>query len=84
MTDRITSAEIEQQAAQWAARADACALDPQADAELQSWLASDTRCVGAYAMALAALARVADAIGSLDMPQEPETGTASTLSNQSA
>lgn len=58
MPNRETSAEIEEQAARWAARLDRAPLTDEEQAALDAWLAGDTRRVGAYAMARAALARV--------------------------
>lgn len=53
MTRRETSAEIDVAAAGWAARVDAAPLDDLAQAELDAWLAGDTRRLGAYARARA-------------------------------
>ena len=58
MTARESSAQIEQQAAIWAARLDARALTPAEQADLDAWLSGDSRRLGAWAMARAALARV--------------------------
>ncbi|MCP1469912.1 transmembrane sensor [Sphingobium sp. OAS761] len=58
MTSRESSAEIERQAAIWAARLDARALTSAEQAELDHWLAGDSRRLGAWAMARAALARI--------------------------
>ena len=56
MIRRETSAEIDAVAAGWAARVDAAPLDGAAQAELDAWLESDTRRLGAYARARAMLA----------------------------
>ena len=58
MTVRESSAQIEQQAAMWAARLDARVLTAAETADLDAWLAGDSRRLGAWAMARAALARV--------------------------
>lgn len=49
-----TSADIEQAAAEWVARAEGGALNPVEEAELQAWLAGDDRRLGAYVRAQAA------------------------------
>jgi len=51
-----SSAEIDDAAAEWAARADAGALDPHDAQALEAWLAEDPRHLGAYARAGAVLA----------------------------
>ena len=56
MIRRETSAEIDAVAAGWAARVDAAPLDRAAQAELDTWLAADTRRLGGYARARAMLA----------------------------
>ena len=58
MARRETSDEIDAAAALWAARVDGAPLTPAEDAELQDWLAADTRRLGAYARARATLVRV--------------------------
>jgi transmembrane sensor len=58
MPRRETSDEIDERAAQWAARVDNAPLDPAGEAELQAWLAGDARRLGAYARARAILVRV--------------------------
>lgn len=58
MTVKESSAEIEQQATLWAARFDATSLSAADRKELDVWLAGDSRRMGAWAMARAALARV--------------------------
>jgi transmembrane sensor len=58
MPRRETSDEIDDQAALWAARVDNAPLDPAEEAELQAWIAADTRRLGAYARARATLVRV--------------------------
>jgi transmembrane sensor len=58
MSNRETSAEIEEQAALWAARLDHAPLTIEDEAALNAWLSGDSRRLGAYAMARAALARV--------------------------
>jgi len=51
-----SSAEIDDAAAEWAARADAGALTPHDAQALEAWLAADPRHLGAYARAGAVLA----------------------------
>ncbi|MGE5565209.1 MAG: FecR family protein [Parcubacteria group bacterium] len=51
-----SSAEIDDAAAEWAARADAGALEPHEAEALNAWLAEDPRHLGAYARAGAVLA----------------------------
>ncbi|MGE5502342.1 MAG: DUF4880 domain-containing protein, partial [Ignavibacteriales bacterium] len=51
-----SSAEIDDAAAEWAARADVGALDPHDAEALNAWLAEDPRHLGAYARAGAVLA----------------------------
>lgn len=58
MPRRETSDEIDERAAEWAARVDNAPLDPAAEAELQAWLDGDIRRLGAYARARATLVRV--------------------------
>lgn len=53
MTQRETSAEINETAAGWAARIDGAQLDDGAQAQLDDWLAGDPRRLGAYARARA-------------------------------
>jgi transmembrane sensor len=50
------SARIDDAAAEWAARADAGALEPHQAEALEAWLAEDPRHLGAYARASAVLA----------------------------
>lgn len=50
------SAQIDDTAAEWAARADRGALEPDDAAALEAWLAEDPRHLGAYARASAVLA----------------------------
>jgi transmembrane sensor len=71
MTGRESSAEIEQQAVQWAARLDAGALAPDDCALFDQWVSADPRRMGAYAMACATLARVALAHEDRRMEQQP-------------
>jgi len=58
MARRETSDEIDAAAALWAARVDGAPLTQAEEAELQAWLAADTRRLGAYARARATLVRV--------------------------
>ena len=53
---RMTSSEIDEIAAAWALRAQEGPLSPERDAELQRWLDSDSRHLGAYTRAMGALA----------------------------
>jgi transmembrane sensor len=55
MVNRQTSQEIDERAAEWAARIDRGALTEGEEAALETWLAEDTRHVGAYAKARAVL-----------------------------
>lgn len=50
---RKTASEIEAQAAAWVARADDRELTDSERSELENWLQSDSRCMGAYARAMA-------------------------------
>ncbi len=52
---RPTAAIIDDIAADWAAKLDARALTADEQAELEAWLDADTRCLGAFARARAAL-----------------------------
>ena len=58
MRRRRTSAEIDVAAADWAARLDRSALDPDENERLRRWLAEDVRHVGALARAQAMLERI--------------------------
>jgi len=53
MTERLTSQEIDDRAAEWAARIDAGELPPDLKAALEAWLAEDPRHLGAFAKARA-------------------------------
>jgi transmembrane sensor len=55
MTDRLSASEIYDQAALWAAKADAGPLDAATETELDVWLAQDPRHFGAFAQAQAHL-----------------------------
>lgn len=55
MTTRETSAQIDADAADWAVRVDEAPLDSHGQAALDGWLAGDSRRLGAYARARAAL-----------------------------
>lgn len=57
MEDRQTSQEIDERAAEWVARLDRGALTADEEAALETWLAHDTRHLGAYAKARAVLVR---------------------------
>jgi len=50
--------EIDEQAADWAARRDLGALSPEEEAEFEAWLAADIRHLGAYGRAEAVLCRL--------------------------
>jgi transmembrane sensor len=58
MTARQFNHEIDRLAAEWAARSDAEALAPADRTALEAWLAADSRHLGAYAKAMAVLARI--------------------------
>ena len=60
--------EIDRQAAQWAAKADGVAANPDERAALERWLAADTRHLGAYAKAIAVLAQVERVRAAGDVP----------------
>jgi transmembrane sensor len=55
MTARLSSEEVYDQAASWAAKIDAGSLSPEEQAVLEAWLAADTRHYGALAQASALL-----------------------------
>lgn len=55
MTTRPSAASLDDTAAHWAARLDARPLTAGEQAELDAWLDSDPRCLGAFARARAAL-----------------------------
>jgi len=55
MSPRQANAEINRIAAEWAERVENAPLDDARQADLDAWLASDARCLGAYARARAAL-----------------------------
>jgi transmembrane sensor len=55
---RDNSARIEHAAARWAARIDRAPLEAQDQADLDAWLASDSRCSGAFMRARAVLLRM--------------------------
>lgn len=57
MTQRETSAEIDDAAARWAARAELAPLSEAEQQELDRWLEGDRRRLGAYGKARAVLAR---------------------------
>lgn len=52
-TQNISAKSIDRAAADWVARLDAGALTPDQQAELERWLAEDSRCLGAFARARA-------------------------------
>jgi transmembrane sensor len=66
MAERETSAEIDEQAAEWALRVDDASFRPADKAAMDAWLGGDARRIGAYAKARAVLihARRASALGS--------------------
>jgi len=53
MSQQHSAKSLEEIAAAWVARVDAGELTPQEQVALESWLESDTRCVGAFARARA-------------------------------
>jgi transmembrane sensor len=55
---RLSSQEIDRQAAEWAAKMAAGSLTPEEQASFESWLAADIRHLGAYGRAEAVLARL--------------------------
>lgn len=55
MTTRLSSDEVYDEAAIWAAKIDAGPLSPEVQAELEAWLAADTRHYGALAQCSALL-----------------------------
>jgi transmembrane sensor len=55
MTSFQSAKEIDDEAADWAARVDARGLDAERDPQLQSWLAGDPRRAGAFLRAQAAI-----------------------------
>src|ERR1700761_8356114 len=55
MTTKLSSEQVYDEAAYWAARVDAGPLAPEDQAILDSWLAADTRHFGAFAQASALL-----------------------------
>lgn len=55
MSSALSASEIDEEAANWAARADACGLDLEQDPELQAWLKGDARRAGALLRAQAAI-----------------------------
>lgn len=57
MRNRQTSQEIDERAAEWAARIDRGTMSADEEASLDAWLAEDTRHVGAYAKARAVFLR---------------------------
>ncbi|HVV28146.1 MAG TPA: FecR domain-containing protein [Rhizomicrobium sp.] len=58
MKTRLTSEEVYDEAASWAARVDAGPLSPEEQAALEAWLAADMRHVGALAQSSALLVPV--------------------------
>lgn len=72
MTKRETSAEIDADAALWAARVDAGPLDAEQERALESWLDGDVRRQGAFAKARAVALHAdrAKALGSDFRPEE--------------
>jgi transmembrane sensor len=52
-TPKHSAGFLDEAAADWVARLDAGGLSPAQERELQDWLASDTRCLGAFARAQA-------------------------------
>jgi transmembrane sensor len=56
MNQRLSSREVDDEAAIWAAKVDAGTLGPTEKAQLDGWLAADLRHFGAYAKAMAVLA----------------------------
>ena len=55
MKSRLTSQEVYDEAAEWAAKLDAAPLSPEAQAMLETWLAVDSRHYGALAQSSALL-----------------------------
>jgi transmembrane sensor len=71
MSDRLTSREVYDEAAQWAAKLDASPLSLEAQAMLEAWLAADVRHYGALAQCSALLVTVSEPLPiRLAKPQE--------------
>lgn len=70
MHDRATSEEISDRAAEWVAREDRAPLGTEEQAELENWLAQDTRHFGAYmrAQSVSAWTESAQALGADYVP----------------
>ena len=62
MTTRLTSEEVYDEAAYWAAKVDAGPLSAQEQSTLEAWLGADTRHYGAFAQGRALLAPLKDPI----------------------
>lgn len=79
MSRRESSFEIESAAVRWAARADRGPFSPKDQADLEVWLASDDRRIGAYARAraLALYTERAHALGAGYDPRNFETAKVS-------
>ncbi len=69
MTTRPTAAALDDIAADWAARLDGRALSATEQAELDAWLDSDTRCLGAFARARAVMAGAGPRVALAAKPQ---------------
>jgi transmembrane sensor len=69
MSQRESSAAIDEAAAAWVARLDGAPLTDAESAELDAWLAADIRCQGAFAKARAVMV-LADRVSKLDSTHE--------------
>lgn len=74
----LTSHEIDEQAAEWAARQDLRELTPQEQAEFHAWLVADPRNLGAYGRADAVLARLERVSGAGFRGLRPEDSSKTT------
>lgn len=72
MNTRLSGSEIDELAGDWLAREDAGALDDNARAELNAWLAAESRHFGAYLRLRAASSRL-DRLAALRSGQSVET-----------
>jgi len=72
MKSRLTSREVYDEAAEWAAKIDAAPLSPEAEASLEAWLTADLRHYGALAQCSALLVPLTERLPMRpSKPQEP-------------
>jgi transmembrane sensor len=77
----VKTNDINQQATEWLGKRSFRELTPEEAAEFDAWLAADSRHLGAYGMAEAALARVQCAFSNANHSSETEVSTGEPFTN---